>query len=112
MRDELEAALRSAYPRTFARLPPIEHGDGWFLILWNLCAQLEPLGVEAVQVKQKFGALRFYLADYPDAVDPLIAHAEYLSARTCEVCGQPGKIRDDGWLRALCDGHAAPTCQP
>jgi len=46
-----------------------EHGDGWFGILWRLCAGLEPLVAElekeagkrfgVVQVKQELGTLRF-----------------------------------------------------
>ena len=55
------------------RLKPMargfEHGDGWFGILWRLCAGLEPLVAElekeagkrfgVVQVKQELGTLRF-----------------------------------------------------
>jgi hypothetical protein len=27
--------------------------------------------------------------------------------RTCEVCGQPGKRREGGWIKTLCDEHAS-----
>jgi len=47
-----------------------EHGDGWFKLAWRLCEQLEqPIGAskqesgcafQVLQVKQKFGGLRFY----------------------------------------------------
>jgi len=44
------------------------HGDGWFDIVWRLCQDLEPLVAEAgqpfevLQVKEKFGGLRFYVS--------------------------------------------------
>jgi hypothetical protein len=25
----------------------------------------------------------------------------------CEVCGQPGKLPEDGWIKTLCDEHAS-----
>ena len=41
------------------------HGDGWYNLIDELSAKLEPFGVIAAQVKEKFGGLRFYL-NYPD----------------------------------------------
>ena len=65
------------------------------------------LGVpEAVQVKEKFGSLRFYCYNTSDIQEAYIRFAEGMSAVTCEVCGSPGKInRDGGWLRCLCNHH-------
>jgi hypothetical protein len=54
-------------------------------------------------VKEKFGELRFYMTGYNDEIDKLIDAAEDLSARTCEICGQPGELRDIGWLYTWCD---------
>jgi hypothetical protein len=34
-------------------------GDGWFELIKDLSEKLEPLGVEALQVKEKWGSLRF-----------------------------------------------------
>ena len=28
--------------------------------------------------------------------------------RTCEVRSQPGKLREDGRIKTLCDEHASP----
>ena len=84
------------------------------------------------QVKQKFGGLRVYYGignsnemvldmltpagvtsirkpptvqgRFPrDAVDQCIARAAALALDTCEVCGSPGALRRDGWIRVLCD---------
>ena len=62
--------------------------------------------VVAVQVKEKFGGLRFYTNGCDDAVYAMISMAESMSVRTCEVCGNPGKVRHGGWISTLCDEHA------
>lgn len=61
----------------------------------------------AVQVKEKFGGLRFYVQAATDKHYQYISFAESMSYRTCEDCGAPGKTYTDGWHRTLCDIHAA-----
>lgn len=94
--------------------PPIDPADGWAEILTELrddLIQTDP-GHVVRQVKQKGGVLEVWVeASGPilaDAVNRRIAAAQEQSARTCERCGQPGKIRQrpDGWYQALCNRHA------
>lgn len=102
-----------------------EHGDGWYSIVESLCsniqshidwkrhsAEFKGLSDEdfdeehqtvAVQVKEKFGGLRFYVNNYDDYVRGAIAMAESMSYHTCEVCGNAGLTRGGGWIRTLCD---------
>ena len=63
--------------------------------------------VAPIQVKEKFGQLRFYYQGTSDPViEGMVKLAERLSTKTCDVCGQPGSIRKDlGWIRTLCDQH-------
>jgi hypothetical protein len=61
----------------------------------------------AVQVKEKFGGLRFYVQAATDKHYSYISFAESMSYRTCEECGNPGKTYTDGWHMTLCDIHAA-----
>jgi len=61
----------------------------------------------AVQVKEKFGGLRFYVNGATDKHWSYINFAESMSYRTCEECGAPGKTYTDGWHTTLCDVHAA-----
>jgi hypothetical protein len=95
-----------------------EHDDGWFDILWRLCEDLEPLVAEfelaggpkfeVLQVKEKFGGLRFYVnCRGHEAISQRIGIAADESFRTCEVCGQPGTPREGGWIKTLCDKHDA-----
>ena len=93
------------------------HDDGWFDLLWRLCEDLEPLVAEfeqasgsqfeVLQVKEKFGGLRVYVNDANDCIRLRIETAVHESFHTCEICGQPGKLREDGLIKTLCDQHAS-----
>jgi len=37
----------------------------------------------------------------------MIKDDEQESLRICEVCGQPGELREDSWIKTVCDEHAA-----
>ena len=108
-----------------------EHGDGWFNIIDKLCSniqghidwknkQREKLLVEnthnlkipdhitqvvAVQVKEKFGTLRFYYEGGDDYIRGLVSMAESMSGVTCEVCGKPGTTGGTGWIHTACEEH-------
>ena len=109
-----------------------ECGPGWYDIIDRLSAKIEAINneikaereahsveldaepyddlcfIEAVQVKEKFGGLRFYLgpvlAKYDEQVYKWIEEAEQEAEKTCERCGKPGKARGGGWIMTLCDG--------
>ena len=57
----------------------------------------------AIQVKEKFGGLRFYLSRGTDEMFDLTNEAESASYKVCEGCGAPGTRRTGGWIRVLCD---------
>jgi len=81
-------------------------GPGWFEIIKDLITDLIALGWdrETCQVKEKFGGLRFYINAGSDEIHDRISQAEKASYETCEVTGQPGKLRNDlGWIETLCD---------
>ena len=79
--------------------------DGWEPLIRRLSEKLEPMDVEAMQVKEKFGGLRFYLTGgAPEEAHEAIQAAEDESFRTCEECGKRGKMRDQrDWIRTLCN---------
>lgn len=92
-----------------------EHGDGWFDLLWRLCESLEPIVAaaetkhcgqfEVLQVKEKFGGLRFHANFSNEAISTLIESAEVESFHTCEVCGLPGKQRSGSQVQTVYDQH-------
>ena len=61
--------------------------------------------IVAHQVKEKFGGLRFYYNGGDDVVDGMVRMAESWAAHTCEVCGNIGSARGEGWIRTLCNEH-------
>ncbi|MDE2166231.1 MAG: hypothetical protein KGJ66_07825 [Alphaproteobacteria bacterium] len=123
MSPELERELVNKYPKLFddygtapSHSPMafgFECGDGWFDLLDTLCGELAALGpcggdgdahpLRAMQVKEKYGTLRFYLGPATDEALALVAFAEALSARICETCGNKGRTRGTTWLKTLCD---------
>lgn len=121
MSEELTDFLNTAFPMVFrGRMGKgcyFECGDGWFDIIYNLAYQLEKeinkiskeeldLGLcTAVQIKEKYGTLRFYMSTETDKMSKLIAKAEARSEVTCEKCGDKGKLRTDGWYTTLCTEH-------
>jgi len=60
-----------------------------------------------VQVKEKFGTLRFYVDGGTPEMHNYIEFAEAMTSRVCETCGSPGKSRTGGWIRVLCDKHSS-----
>lgn len=134
MNQELDEALCAKYPKIFvnrhadmqttAMCWGFECGDGWFQVLDSLCGQIQhytdwknrsaeagykdfkPVPqVVAVQVKEKFGGLRFYYDGGDEHISGMVRMAESWAANTCEECGSPGKTRHGGWIRTLCDHH-------
>ncbi len=111
MREELQEALYRDFPDLYANRIletcmcwGFDCGDGWEPLIRRLSEKLSKIdGVRAEQVKEKFGTLRFYLDYEVEGAQDLIDEAEEESARTCEQCGQPGKLRGGGWMVTLCD---------
>jgi len=80
-----------------------------------LCADLRSSGrqpnarITALLVKQKFGSLRWQstnnlIEPYRTLFFGYIESIESCSARTCEICGKPGRIRNvNGWDTVICD---------
>jgi hypothetical protein len=121
---------RHADMRTTAMCWGFECGDGWYNIIDRLCGNIQSHidwsvknnawdlekdtknvrsivpQVVAVQVKEKFGGLRFYYDGGDDYVRGLSVMAESMSMVTCETCGAPGKTRGRGWMYTACDTHA------
>lgn len=60
-----------------------------------------------LQVKEKFGTLRFYVGAADNKTWERIQQAEHDSAKICMHCGEPGRVYYDGWMAALCPKHAA-----
>lgn len=103
----------------FLKYRGMEHGPGWIGLVTTLHFRLRFLvGPYTIyQIKEKFGALRYYSnaegtipEGLPDtdwlreAVRRLIADAEHRSETLCEICGHAGTLTQTktGWFRTRC----------
>ena len=60
--------------------------------------------VVVVQVKEKFGTLRFYYNGGDATVEGMVRMAESMSACICEKCGASSSTKSrDGWVTSQCD---------
>lgn len=56
-----------------------------------------------IQIKEKFGGLRWYDAGHPEEVFDIIEKYAEISYRTCGVCGKPATKMTKGWIYPYCD---------
>jgi len=123
MKIELEQKLFKAFPKLYrqkdlsiretAMCWGFSCGDGWYDIIWKLSEKIEKYNeehkkefkepIEAIQVKEKFGGLRFYTNYSTDEVDKWIREAEDEAWKTCERCGiKENIVHTKGWIYTLC----------
>jgi len=89
---------------------------GWLPLVINLhksILELDP-NYELLQVKEKFGSLRYYVNTYSIYTDigkeihHLIYTAEESSLTICQLCANPGSLQSKSYwpLKTLCDSCA------
>ena len=128
MTDAHNDALKSRFA-FYRNGPGFGIGDGWFQIIWYLSEKIEAIltrldeGIETthrtkeskvkpsdafrvLQVKEKFGTLRYYTNGITDEIGAAVQFAEMSSRVTCEDCGKPGVLRGNTWLFTACNEHA------
>jgi len=80
--------------------------DGWFDLIYELSGKIVELDpkCEAIQVKEKFGLLRFYVG--PTTIEILDLREDYedMSSGICESCGSTEGVSQTkrGWITTLC----------
>lgn len=96
----------------------LEFGPGWIGIVQEYCDQLRSFEryhfFERLRWgKEKFGALRLFTGSSRYTLTPLQSYwlsrlderARRQSLRTCQECGQPGRLRLGAHAATLCDRH-------
>ena len=121
MKKKTQKEIFNNYPKIFRQhtLPPsqtamvwgLECGEGWMNLIDTLCHDIQTYidenhteQIEATQVKQKFGGLRFYYRPYNKIIDELIHKASEDSFDTCENCGdiKDVQLSKKGWITPMC----------
>jgi hypothetical protein len=119
--DEFHKQMLEKYPKIFSKqFGGFAVGEGWYPIIESLCENIQthtdwqnknretrPIveQVVVVQIKEKFGSLRFYYQGGDEAVAGMVRMAESWAIHSCEVCGDVGTRRRGGWVSTLCDVH-------
>ncbi|MGO6692540.1 hypothetical protein ACCS54_18710 [Rhizobium johnstonii] len=106
----------------FARHPRVSGSlhasceDGWLPLIEDCLTKLEAFGLPIVihRIREKMGALRINILT-PTSLsvedqrrwEDIIRAAEESSLKTCELCGNPGRLRqsETGTYATRCDAH-------
>jgi len=126
MKKELQDKLFSKYPKIFKQKDlsikdtcmawGIMCNDGWYFIIDELCDFIQGYidcrnrlddetfpQLEATQVKEKFGSLRFYYIGGDDTLQGAVHFVENLTNCICEDCGSTEDVKQTkGWIITLC----------
>ena len=94
---------------------PIECEAGWLSLILSCHEELLALdpSYKPVQIKEKFGALRYYFDTSYGPKDSrfvqmweTIYSYERRSIKICETCGEPGRlVKERGWIKTRCKDH-------
>lgn len=131
--EEFQKHMEEKFPKMFnGRYGGFAVGKGWWPIIRKLCSSIQyhidwkqstrelllkdnPRNIEipekvdqvvVVQIKEKFGGLRFYYNGGDERVNGMVTMAEAWASMSCEECGAVGHSRSKrGWSRTLCDEH-------
>ena len=120
--------LKQTFPTVFGKLHGFECGDGWFQLIAQIAVFISSATKHccAVQVKEKFGTLRFYVDFDVDTNGEYIIHEslvnsiqDYIDAveadsvHVCEDCGvdlttasKESQKKLGYWIRNICKGCA------
>lgn len=101
--------------------------EGWLPLIDKLCEDIsrnikklpkeDYRRFEVIQIKEKMGGMRFYMhinldgaspdiKDVAMSIEGYIRKAEGESYKICEICGEPGFLREGMWVKTLCETHA------
>lgn len=87
----------------------IHCGDGWRTIVDDFVRDgLKYDGFGLISAGEKWGILNLHYTmgrGNFSAIADLDKQAVERSSHTCEMCGQPGILRREGWRKTLCDRH-------
>lgn len=105
-KKEIEERLDPEWRKPINLPYAISVEEGWKTIICDLIDRLDRTGIpyKIMQVKEKFGTLRFYVDKEGESggFSQAVEEAMKASEVTCEDCGAPGELRGDAWVRTLC----------
>lgn len=97
--DELKPYFVEDYAASF------DIGPGWLQIVLGLHREMVQIRPEykIVQIKEKFGGLRYYYEPFDKRLEDLVRAAERQAWETCSECGHEGSTDSGRGFMVLCD---------
>lgn len=89
----------------------IECGLGWYELVESITVKLQHYNenclcqddwIWPLQIKEKYGELRYYTSFSTDDIYEVIELATAASRSICEECGQPGEVFGKTWIYTRC----------
>lgn len=123
MKQSQKARLKLRCPIVLGREPYIAIPDGWFDLVYEMCAKLEDI---AQQINQKHrqrlflpriitisvesGKLSCDVINRNKDINDLLRKVRMHSAKRCMICGEEAhQFRDSGELVSRCEVHRAES---
>lgn len=123
MNEKNSNLLIESCPIIYRDFSYFECDDGWYSLIFEISEYAEKIAnliqtnydgnicvwqPRVIQVKEKFGGLRFYIDYIPEEYSCFNSYLRYLEAKSflvCEFCGKDGKPRRKGrgWIKTTCD---------
>lgn len=96
----------------------IQVDEGWYQLVVDCDRELSLFDprYKILQIKEKFGGLRYYIKPSETCYEPrrlhdVISRYEEIAAKTCEATGKPGVLMKSigGWYKTLNPEYAEST---
>jgi hypothetical protein len=105
--QELESKLDPYWASDSIKSIDVE--PGWYQLVLDCHKELLAVNPHytIVQIKQKFGQLRYYINGNDAMTDNIIYNYENKSVVICERCGDPGSTSKvfNFYMQTLCENH-------
>ena len=116
----MNARLKPEHRESLKSLPLFkdvlfEFRDGWYELIYDLGRKITDYCTDnnielpkILQIKEKFGSLRFYYVDNTEDlyIRDWVRDAEKMSEELCEVCGEHGSLLvSNGMWYTACENH-------
>ena len=93
--------------------------NGWLQLFLQCCEDLyKPLkkaeyldNFRFLDVKEKYGSMRFATCRVNDEIFEILEKYEFLSQQVCCVCGEPATVITNGWICPYCAEHVKDSCE-
>jgi uncharacterized protein (DUF433 family) len=79
-------------------------GSGWDSLIDEVYDRL-PINAQVTTVKEKMGSLRIYVKNADELFYDYLQDIQHRSATMCEICGEPGTLRDRSRRITFCHVH-------